>query len=1334
MFNKQLSRQSAIAVFVATCLLPLSLSTAQAQVPAQGPLLNTTGAGVAPNFMVTMDDSGSMQWRHMPETVFAGGTFVTPNPIGSNNSRIDPRDTYQWAVSTGSFGTILGRINSTSYQLKAMRSADTNTIFYNPETLYLPWMKSDGTRRANSPPAAAYLDPLITSGAVGTTVNLTSYTAPAGSSRWCQLNTTTPVPAGSFINGVQYRIVAAGTTSFTALSAANNSVGTTFTANGVGTGTGTATLTADCTSLANNQATLAHDPGVYFRLGTTTVAAGSFVNGLTYTIASLGSSGTQTNFTAVGAASNTVGLSFIATAPGTGSGTATRYQDLTVHTNYTGFSINTASATYRKVAGRTDCSGAIGPTGCTQAQERQNFANWFTYYRTRNLLARGAMMESFVGVGNTLRLGFGRINANLGGAVNVDGVPTRVIESDTTIYGGGGVRPFVQTRKNQFFRWLEDLPANGGTPLPAALGAMGEYYSRTDVRGPYTDDPSVSTNVVSTNSSCRRSYQLMMTDGYWNGAPPSVGNQDAQAGSSIPGGSFAFGANTAPYADAFSNTMADVAMRYWKQDIQPGIANNIQATGDDPSYWQAMTNYMVGLGVRGTLNPETDLPYLLLPIGHAQRKVWPQAQDGAAAANVDDLWHAALNTRGAYYSATNTAELSKAVASALVGAQSKVNSTAGVATVSSVLETGNRKYVPTYDPSNWSGNVQGQSLGANGQASAAVWNAATRVPPHASRNIVTWNSATSAAVDFKWASLSSASQTAMTSGTSNLVEFLRGDSTNEGTFAETAKPYRLRKDANGNPFVLGDIVNSNPVLIRGLFNGGYSSLPTGGTSYQAFLTAKAAREAVLFVGANDGMLHAFKDVNTSATTSTDGAEIFAFVPRTVYPGLSDLADKTYGAAVPHRFFVDGPQQEADAFVRGPGTTAGTLESTASWRNYLVGSLGAGGRAVYALDVTTSPTLDAKNVRWEISSATDSDLGYVMAPIEVGVLKSGKWVAIFGNGFSSTAGNAILFVVDLETAAITKLTVDSSGSNGLGGVGIVRNAKGEIETLYAGDLKGKVWRMDYNTPAVPFVVNGGSAFFSTTGATQPITQPPSIFDHSKGGKIIVFGTGKLFAAADVSTTTTQTIYGVWDKPSDTVSRPMSQSNLAPRAFAANVTAGLPTYFTLNSIPPGTPVNWTTERGWRVDVTNIMPGGRVIYPTQTITSKLVLVTAVAPGQSVNVCTGSDGQGADFVFDVEEGVQPTFKLFDTDGDGDVDSNDAISGGVLTKALGIRAIVRGINTGGGGGGGGGGVPICQPGYIAISIQNATGQLMTCVPQASTNATRPFDRVQRRIINPPIR
>ena len=198
--------------------------------------------------------------------------------------------------------------------------------------------------------------------------------------------------------------------------------------------------------------------------------------------------------------------------------------------------------------------------------------------------------------------------------------------------------------------------------------------------------------------------------------------------------------------------------------------------------------------------------------------------------------------------------------------------------------------------------------------------------------------------------------------------------------------------------------------------------------------------------------------------------------------------------------------------------------------------------------------------------------------------------------------------------------------------------------------------------------------------------------------------------------------------------MSQSNLAPRAFAANVTAGLPTYFTLNSIPPGTPMNWTTERGWRVDVTNIMPGGRVIYPTQTITSKLVLVTAVAPGQSVNVCTGSDGQGADFVFDVEEGVQPTFRLFDTDGDGDVDSNDGIGGGVLTKALGIRAIVRGINTGGGGGGG----PICQPGYVAISIQNATGQLMTCIPQpvTSTGSTtvRPFDRVQRRIINPPIR
>lgn len=1258
---------------------------AAAPIPAQTPLLNVTGSGVPPNFMLTLDDSGSMNFRHMPETVFAGGTFATTNPVDSNTVRWDPLDNYQTGVLF--IGTVPGNISSANYVLRALRSSDTNTIFYNPEIFYRPWLTSAAggvTRLLDSPVAAAYKDPLVRTGAAGTFINLTATTA-----------------------------VASGVGGYCYAGPAN----------------------ATC---ANTTAAFVHDPGVYFRLQTQSVAAGSFVVGTTYTILSVGT----TNFTLIGAASNAVGVTFTATGVGVGTGTAQGYKAVNNSANYTAYSINGA-ASFPKVAARTDCSGAVGATGCTQAQERQNFANWFTYYRTRNLMARGSMMESFANVGNTIRVGFGRINK---ASASVDGKSTTVIESNTATYGGGGVRAFDQTRKDQLFKWLEDLPASGGTPLPAALDAIGKYYSRTDVQGPYTDDPSVTTNVIANNKTCRRSYQLMVTDGYWNGTPPSVGNQDATAGAAIAGGSYIFGANTRPYTDGYSDTLADVAMKYWKNDLQTSIDNKVQATSADPSYWQNMTNFMVGLGVRGALDPAVDLPALT-----SGAKSWSQPSTTLSLpANVDDLWHAAINSRGAYYSAKDPASLAAAIAGSLAGAQSGSGATAGVATVSSVLQNGNRKYVPTYDGNVWSGDISAQPLNASGQTSAAVWNAAARLPAWGARNIYTWDTTplssptTPGAVTFDWASLSLFNKAAMTSGSSNLVNFLKGDHSNEVTVALPGNPYRERKNGLGIAFVLGDFVNSNPVLIKGLFDGGYGSLNLGGAnSYQIFTAAKAARDAVLFVGGNDGMLHGFKDVNLASTAGTDGQEVFAYVPRAVYPNLSKLSDKNYGGTVPHQFYVDGPQNEADAYVSGPAYPTFSGQPVCStgatcWRNYLVGSLGAGGRAVYALDVTSSPNLGASNVRWEISDTTDSDLGYVMAPIQVGVLPNGKWVAIFGNGFSSGHEDAVLFVVDLETAAITKLNVDNTGGNGLGGVGVVKDGFGQITNLYAGDLKGNLWKFDYDaSSASKFKVSGGTVFFSATdsgGLAQAITQPPSVFDHTLGGKIVVFGTGKLFTTADENDTHTQTIYGVWDKPADSVTRPLSRAALfASRTLSQTSGTGAAASSIFYSLT-GTAMNWTTQRGWYIDLSPAIVGGRVVYPTQVITPNsaqtqgLVLVTVVAPAQSVAVCDVGTGIGVDMIFEVQPGAAAASPLFDTNGDGLINASDSPVVGRQTSSVGIRALVRGVSGGG-----------CGPGFHPVSVQNAVGQTMVCVPDDPPPPSPPVgkrapQRIERRIINPPIR
>lgn len=1187
-------------------LLPLfavGAAVAYAQTPGQLPLLTKTGAGVPPNIMLTLDDSGSMAFQHMPEDKFSSDTFATTNPVNSRTVRWDPNDNYNIGVNFA--GTVPGNINSTNYVLRALRSPDTNSVFYNPEIRYQPWFTNDGvTRRANSPVAKAFKNPLIQTGAAGTYVNLTSYEVPSGTSRWCYSGASTASAGG-----------------------------------------------AGCADVANNSATLHHDPGVYFRLG------------------------------------KTAGV----------------YKAVDGYSNYTGFSIN-APGPFTKYPARLDCLGAT----CSQAEERQNFANWFSYYRNRNLLARGAMMEAFAAETNTFRLGFGRINK---GSASVDGVNTSVIESSAT-YGGGGVRPFTAARKVNLFKWLDDLPANGGTPLVEALKANGEYYSRTDNRGPWTDDPST-TNTVANNKTCRRSYTIISTDGYWNGPGVTLGASDADANSDNTDGATITGIGASykyvkskPYADGAAHTLADVAMHYWKTDLQPSTVNAVPAVGDNVSFWQNMTNFTVGLGVRGSLNPSVDLPALT-----AGTKAWPAAGSGQTAANVDDLWHAAVNSRGKYFSAKDPKELADAIKTVLSGATGSGGATAGVATASTVLSATNRKYVPTFTPTSWNGDIAANPLNASGQVTAAVWNAADRMPAWSARNIVTWDSGLTnpAGVAFKWASISAANKAALGTvagtHTTKFIDFLWGDHSNEGV----GYPFRSRVTAAGTPFILGDFVNANPVLVQDNYDGMYNVLGLGsGTSsdpyYGTFINAKAARTSLLFAGGNDGMLHAFIDSKgkTPASALTDGQEVFAYVPRGVYSNLEKLADKTYGTAgvLEHQFYVDGPLRESDAYVKAPGA------SSASWRNYLLGSLGAGGRTVFALDVTNLTSLGPNTVRWEISSTDDADLGYVMSPIKVGVLPNGRWVAVFGNGFSSTNGYASLFVVDIEDAASTnpttranavqKLTVDNTGGNGLGGVTLFHDATGQIAGVYAGDLKGNMWKFIYSASAASkFTVSGGAAVFTATtsgGAVQPITSSPALFLHAQGGHMIIFGTGKLFATADATDTTTQSVYGVWDKPADSLSRPLSRGYMAPRtlnSFSGTGGASGTTFYSLS----GSAVDWNAERGYVIDLGTSIPGGRVIYPTQVIGYDSALVTAVAPVQGTPAaCDSLSGTGLNLALAVKTGLNPPNHTLDTNGDGVADASDTYAVGYGTRADGIDAVISSkLVSGGGGSGASAGCPAGQ-------------------------------------------
>ncbi|MCW5648809.1 MAG: hypothetical protein KIS62_03595 [Ramlibacter sp.] len=1188
MHKVAISRQAfKFGLLVFSVFAGISASYAQ---PSQQPLLSRDGGGVKPNIMLTLDDSGSMAFQHMPEETIYVGSYSVDSPVGSNSVTMDPSDgTY---LSSFFVGTVAAIGSSTNYRQKLMRSADTNSIYYNPEVRYLPWARADGTRMPAYSFAAAPFDPMST----GSKANLSNVRNV--NDTWCF-----------------------GTNS-----------------------------TSGCRNRNIN-----YNPGLYYRLDKD--ASGN-------------------------------------------------YKNPTGQSNYTMFDLNSSVSSYTRYPDRLDC----GASSCTQAQERQNFSNWFTYYRSRILLAKGAIAEAFLGSSNTYRVGYGRINKT--SSTSVDGVSTRTIES--------GVRDFDNTQRSALYDWLFDLNANGGTPLRRAMQDVGEYYSRSDNRGPWGDNPGSSSS--GDHKTCRRSYHIMVTDGYWSdtvgsGGLSSAGNQDNTDGSTItgPGRSYKY-SRTRPYRDDSSDTLADYAMKYWKADLRSGndgLDNKVVPSAENPAFWQHMVNFMVGLGVRGTLNPDTDLPALT-----AGTKAWGDDK-------IDDLWHAALNSRGAFFSAKDPNEMAAAIRTSVGQAVERELREAGVATAATVLEEGNRKYVPYYRTGSWRGDVNAQVLDSEGQAGATVWNAEARLPVWDQRRIYTWDrpggTGTSGPVTFTWANISAANRLAMGAAgsvpattTASFVNFIRGDASNEGL--EAADLFRKRAGR------LGDIINSTPVFVQGSFDGGYASLPSIGGSYSSFIAAKRSRTGTLFIGANDGMLHAFKDSKSGA--SDDGREVFAYIPRAVYPSLSLLASKTYGTDLNyHQFFVDGPLREADAYVPAPAS------ATASWRNYVVGSTGVGARAVFALDVTDSPNLNASAIRWEISDMDDTDMGNVTSPVEVGVLPNGRWVAVFGNGSYSNSGKAVLFVVTLATGAIQKITVDATGSNALGGVAALRDSNNQLLALYAGDLKGKLWKFDYDAsaPSGFKVGNANAALFSATNAAlsvpQPITQPPVLYKHSLGGgPLVVFGSGVLLSTNDANSTATQSMYGYWDKDSSATPHAIeNRSTLVTRTISSFDGSNGASFYDIS----GPSIDWNVKRGWVIDM-SIITGLRVVYPPQAVSSKLVLFSTVSPAQNVVVCESASGQGVNFIFPVETGTTAPYPLFDTNGDGVFNGSDTVAAGYGTGADGIDAVVRGGTQCTGG--------VC---YTKYSIQNTTGQLMIQGQDGDPNvggARTIRDRSWRRIINPPIK
>lgn len=920
-------------------------------------------------------------------------------------------------------------------------------------------------------------------------------------------------------------------------------------------------------------------------------------------------------------------------------------------------------ATYPRAAARTDCVSASN--SCSYAEEIQNFSNWFTYARSRMRVAIGGTSEAFSAVPSSFRVGFGTINSP---AADIDGVTTKTLRQ--------GVRPFTGNDKAAFYTVLQGAQGqNGGTPLRRAMDDVGQYFSRKDAGGPWADDPAARTK--GRELSCRRNFHVLMTDGVWNSDAASTLAADADVDSADgplitgPDGARYQYKPEAPYAGAGGHTLADVAMYYWSRDLRDDLVNNVpQPNKDRDAFWQHMVNYTIAFGVDGNLRNDADLPALT-----SGSTSWGTPAVGADADNVDDLWHAALNSRGQQKSATNADEYAKALRAILSDIAGRAGSEAGVAVATRSSIAGNYKYVPSYVSGDWSGELTAYPIG--GTSASAAWTASQVLPEPSARNIWTYKDATTQGVQFTAASLTAQNMTALlnASDPAALVNYLRGDRSAEGS------GMRQRKS------VLGDIVNSTPVLVKDVADGQYDFLPSstpGQSSYRAFLANKVRRAGQVFVGANDGMLHAF-DQST-------GAETFAYVPRSVFGNLKNLAAPSYV----HQYFVDGPLAEADVY---DGTNV-------KWRNLVVGGSGAGAKNLFAINVPVAVTggaaltaagaaPGATDVLWEVDASSTglSELGHVLHTPEVGVTPDGSWVVIVGNGYESTSGKAQLMVLNALTGAVIRVLDTGAGSttsrNGLGGGRVVRDGQQRIVAVYGGDLQGNLWKFDLssNTSANWAVAFGGSPLVravNTAGAAEPITAAPTYLLHPAGGVMVLFGSGKLIDTGDAQDLGQRSLYGVWDRvavgsaSSNAADRITDNASLVTQTISALPLAGTTgTFYAVssNTVDYGDAAT-ARKRGWLVRLT-IAPGQRQIYEPQAEAGRVFFDT-VAPSGATDPCSGGDALGFTFVLDPFTGGPgrdgPTL---DTNGDGKFTNTDLANAAVMVlPAAGRRTIVREVGS----------------------------------------------------------
>ena len=566
-------------------------------------------------------------------------------------------------------------------------------------------------------------------------------------------------------------------------------------------------------------------------------------------------------------------------------------------------------------------------------------------------------------------------------------------------------------------------------------------------------------------------------------------------------------------------------------------------------------------------------------------------------------------------------------------AAESVGSGSSLAASSTRVDTSTRTFQAQFFSGTWRGELRAFSVQTDGSLSnSPVWRAGALLAARdwTTRNIYFHNpqGGNASYRAFTWANLGSNQTAAL--GSQDVVDYLRGNRSREESRANGTLRTRTG--------VLGDIVNSTPLVVGAPNARLYERATfTGASSYSSFASRQASRTAVVYVGANDGMLHGFNAAN--------GTEIYAFVPAAAIANdLRSYSDPAYQ----HRYFVDGELAVADVYDT----------SDRAWKTLLVGTMGRGGPGVFALDVTDPARVE---FLWEKSGTDIAALGKNIGRPVIAQVADGDWRVLIGNGLETSAGAAQLVTIGLRTGTVTTVNTGVAGSNALSAV-LARDSDGDglADSAYAGDLHGNLWKFSDlgATPSASRLFEARDA----SGAEQPITAAPLAGrDPDTGTVWVFFGTGRFLSSADLNDRQVQTWYGIKDSGAGVARR----SDLVQREILLETEQNS---LEVRVVEDGAVGDLVGRRGWYMDL--LSPGSaprgeRIVVPNRFQGAALLATTRIP--EVTDVCHPS-GTGFIMAINPFTGARLDNSFFDVSRDNRFTDDDLVpSSGEDTPASGV-------------------------------------------------------------------